>query len=39
MDRLIRQCSRIIRKVAVLGNGTASVWYMYQPKKPKFDAF
>lgn len=34
-NRLIKQCSKVIRKAAVLGNGTVSVWYMYQPKKPK----
>lgn len=35
MNSLIKQCSKIIQKAAFLGNGTVSVWYTYQPKKPK----
>lgn len=37
MDKLIRQCAKCIRKAAIIGNGAASVWYMYQPKKPVFN--
>ena len=31
---LIRQCTDAIRAAAVSGDGVASIWFLYQPKKP-----
>ena len=31
---LIRKCTDAIRTAAVSGDGVASIWFLYQPKKP-----
>jgi len=31
---LIGKCTEVIRAAAISGDGVASIWFLYQPKKP-----
>lgn len=35
MKNAFVKCAKLIHVIARMGNGTASIWYLFQPKRPK----